>query len=184
MKNNRLLLFCLFILGMVFFSSCATTHPNSKLIIGRWKPESVEKYIDPNSAPTPATQSDNSGMQPGSNSAQPVKARPGDSARNAGKGGAQAGNAEQRMASALDRLIKMEQRAEFEVFPNGTAVKMYHPAPIKAKWKMKGKGKRVVVKKIDGDRKFVIDILELTETRCVLIEHTDAGDLKIVYTKL
>jgi hypothetical protein len=181
MKNNRLLIFCLFVLGVVFMSSCVTTHPNAKLIVGKWKPESVEKYIDPNAVPEPQTAASG---QPGANAAQPVKAKAGDSSRSAGAaGGAQAESPEQRMGAALDRLIRSEQRADFEVYDNGKAVKMYYPKPLKVKWKMKSKGTRVVAKELEGDRKFVIDILEITETRCVIIEHTRAGDLKIAYIK-
>ncbi len=180
MKNNRLLIFSLFLFGVVFVSSCATTHPNAKLLVGTWKPESVEKYIDPNAIPEP---------QPAANTAnapviQPGKVKPGDSSKISGaKGRAEAGQAGQRKEAALDRLIRSEQRAEFQIFENGTAVKTFYPKPLKTKWKMKKKGTRVVAKELDGDRKFVVDLVDISERRCTIIEHTQAGDLKIVYIK-
>lgn len=182
MKNNPLLLLSSLLVGAFLFTSCATTHPNSKLLIGKWKPVSVEKYIDPNAVPEVSTTTDNAPQTTAA--AQPGKTRAADSSRVGTKANVQPGQPGQRKDAALERFMKMEERAEFEVFANGAAVKYYYPNPIKAKWKMKSKGTKVVVKGVANDRKFVIEILEITDTKCTVIERTDAGDLKVSYTKL
>lgn len=179
MKRYSLLFLPSLLVGAFLFTSCATTHPNSKLLIGKWKPVSVEKYVDPNDVPDVTNTNDNAPTTAAT--IQPAKTRAADSSRSGGNSNVQPG---QRQSAALDRLIRMEERAEFEVFANGAAVKYYYPNPIKAKWKMKAKGTKVVVKGVANDRKFVIEIFEITDNSCTMIERTEVGDLKVKYTKL
>lgn len=179
MKQHRILSTLLFFASVILITSCATTHPNARLIVGTWKPEKIEKYIDPN-LPAPELASDMAGAKP----TTATKARTADTT---GKGGAQAGasaaSMAQRKAEALDRLIRAEERSTMTIAADGNAAKNYPGTTIKVKWKMKSKGTHVVGKELGGSRRFDIEIVEISESRCTIIQRTEAGDLKITYVK-
>jgi hypothetical protein len=177
MKIIRFFPFYVITLGVLILSSCVTIHPNQKLLVGSWKPESVEKYVDPNAvqaaqatSATPAT-------------AQQVKAKSSDTTGKARTGATSAVPPDQKMTQLLDRMILAEQRSTLEINANGTGAKVYHGKVLKAKWKLKAKGTRIVGKELEGGRKFVADILEISERRLVVIERTQIGDLKVAYIK-
>jgi len=175
MKRTQATLFSLLFLSLFLITSCAVVYPNQKLIIGRWKTESVEKYIDPHAAPA---------VKAETHAAQPVKARPSDTTNKPGGSvNAQQIQIDQRKVAMFERFIRSEERSTLEVSPSGTAAKFFPGKSYKLKWKMKSKGMRVSVKDFDSNRKFDIDILEITDKRLVIIEHTELGDLKIVYSK-
>jgi hypothetical protein len=147
-------------------TSCSVApHPNEQLIVGTWKTIKVEKIIDP-SAP------------------QAAPARPVDTARQKSMSGRPGGdNTGAKREATLDRMVQAEMRATMEILPNKTAVKNFHNKPIHLTWKMKGKGTRIVAKNVENNRKFVIEILEISKERIVVIEETPLGDLKIVYER-
>ncbi len=177
MKITRFLPFYVMMLGILILSSCVTVHPNQKLLIGSWKPESVVKYVDQNTVQAPSATTSTPAT------AQPVKAK---SADTSGKGRAPATPAvpiDQKMALMLDRLIVAEERSTLDISANGTGAKIYHGKVLKAKWKLKAKGTRIVGKELEGGRKFVADIVEISDKRLVVIERTQVGDMKVVYIK-
>jgi hypothetical protein len=177
MNKNTLLHFTAFLAAILIFSSCATTHPNEQLIVGTWKPEKVEKWVDPNSAPEAKTEV---------TAPQTIKVKSADTSRKSGDQGKGAVTAvDPRMEDALQRLMRVEERTNLEVFANKMATKSYPAKTVKATWKIKGKdGTKFVAKNIQTKEKTNFTLLELNESRVVLVEHTRAGDLKITYVKL
>jgi len=165
------LLSILFII--IIFASCSITqHPNEKIIIGKWRPVSVEKVVDSSIIQAQATLTGNSGQQ---------QAVPG---KTGGRGGAGGGGNASKQEMALDRLVQAEMRATLEIFPNKTAVKDYHGKTMHATWKMKSKGTKIVAKNVENKMKFVLEILEINKERIVVLEHAQIGDVKITYEKV
>lgn len=155
---------------LVIMGSCAVSHPNEKIIVGTWRPVKIEKVVD--SSALEAAQA----LNPPS-STKPSDSRPG-SVR-AGRGG----DGGSRKDAELNRLMQLEQRSTMEIYPDKTAVKNFHNNPINATWKMKGRGKKILAKNVETKHTFVIDILEISKERMVVLQHTPAGDLKIEYER-
>ncbi|HNY01733.1 MAG TPA: hypothetical protein PKG48_04060 [Bacteroidales bacterium] len=168
MKRIHLYLFSFLLSIPLFLVSCgATSHPNEKVIAGKWVPVKVEKIND---SPQPAPDAT---VRPGERAEQKA------GAPNAGAG--DGGAAKKR--EALERLAHTEMHAVMEINPDHTAVKNFPGRPLKASWKMKGRGKRIVARNLENKQKFTIDILEVTKERMVVIEHAPVGDLKITYAR-
>lgn len=159
---------------VLLFSSCATTHPNEQLIMGKWNTVSVEKILpEKQQAAEPQT-------GPGGT------AITNDTGAKTGKGGGKSGSSGEAGARAeeqFNRLYRAEQKATLEIFPNKTAVKDYHGTLVKATWKMKPSGKKIVAKSIKTKERIVLEIEELTDTKAVVIEKLPVGALKITYAK-
>lgn len=166
MKMNKYLFFIALTAGVLSLYSCAVKpHPNERIIVGKWRPVQVEKIVDSSEIQAAA-------MLKGENDQRKSKTGvPGD----AGAGS--------RKQEAFDRLAQAEARATMEIFPDGTALKSLPGHPVKASWKMKGKGTRIVARNLENKMKFVIEILEINKERIVVIEHAPVGDLKITYER-
>ncbi len=155
---------------LIYLVSCAaTSHPNEKIIIGKWRPLKVEKFID------------SAAIQAMAGSAGASKSK---STANPSKPSQTEGPALAKAEAALDRLVKAESRATLEIFPNKTAVKNYPGKPLQATWKMKGNGTRLVGKNLENKMKFTIDILEISKEQIVVLEHAPVGDVKITYVRM
>ncbi len=168
MNRKTIVTLLSFAFTVFIFTSCSiTSHPNEQTIVGKWKAVKVEKVID--SAMLKAQTSlkgDTPGQKP---------PRPGSTA---GEGGGT------RQEANLDRLVQLEMRATMEIFPDHTAVKNFPGKPLKATWKMKGKGTRIVAKNLENKEKFTIEILEISKEEITIIEHAPVGDIKIVYQRV
>ncbi|NCA74740.1 MAG: hypothetical protein EOM90_00250 [Alphaproteobacteria bacterium] len=154
--------------GLLFFiTSCSvTSHPYETMILGKWKPLKVEKFID-------------------SAAYKAVMASQAATGEKTEKGSQMVrGTSPDRLDAALDRLIQAESRAEMEVFADKTVIKKYPQKEVKATWKMKGNGTRMNVKNIDNKRKYTIELLEVSKEQVVLLEHLPIGDAKITYVRL
>jgi hypothetical protein len=174
-------------------SSCALVKsPNEKLIVGTWTPVKVEKYISPEDLEKMKSQP--AGTASGTASAASTKNPAGHTAINdtaskakmAAKGGLQEGGQgtpDQRAQQRLDRLIQTEQRSPLIIAADKVAVKNYPGNPLKASWKMNAKGTKVTAKDFKTKEKYVLDIVEVTDTKLVIIETLPIGTLKISYVK-
>ncbi|MCX6277180.1 MAG: hypothetical protein NT004_03665 [Bacteroidetes bacterium] len=166
MNKNKQVNLLAFLIAAVLLASCGVlTHPNEKIIIGTWRPVTVEKVVDSSAIQAEASLKGNTSAQ------KPGAAKP------AGDG------AVGRKDSELNRLVQMEQRATMEIFADKTAIKNYPGKPLRATWKMKGKGTRIVAKNLENNMTFTIEILEINKERIVVIEHAPVGDVKITYER-
>lgn len=169
MNQIRKINFLAVIILVGMLASCGIgSHPNEKIIIGTWRPVKVEKIVD------------SSAIQAAGDAAQAktVKQKPGTDRSATAEGGAGRKDAE------LNRLIQLEQRATLEIYPDKTAIKNYPGKALNAKWKMKGRGKRIVAKNLENKMTFVIEILEISKERIVVIEHVPVGDIKVEYERV
>jgi hypothetical protein len=166
MNRNRTIALSLFVIAVFIMTSCAIApHPNEKIIVGIWKPIKVEKIVD-------------------SSALLAAGVTPSDTARKVQKTGKTTGNGDgSRKAAGVDRLVQSEMRATLEVFANKTAIKNYPGKPLHATWKMKGRGTRLVTVNVANKSKFVIDIVEISQDRVVVVEHAPAADIKITYDR-
>ena len=166
MNKRRIITVCTLALAIFFMTSCGITpHPNETIIVGKWRPVSVEKIVD-------------------SSALQAAASLEGSSVKGNSRSGLPGGSVEaSRKEATLDRLVQSEMRATMEIFPNKTAVKNFPGKPLQATWKMKGKGTRIVAKNVENKMKFVIEILEIDKERIVVIEHAPVGDIKITYER-
>ncbi len=167
MNRSKTIAFSLLALIVFFMASCAIVpHPNEKIIVGIWKPTSVEKVVD-------------------SSILLAAGAHPADTNRKVQKDGKTAAGAgdQSRREAGINRLLQSEMRASLEVFANKTAVKNYPGKPLHATWKMKGRGTRLITKNVANKTKYVIEILEISQDRMTVLEHAAAVDIKITYER-
>jgi hypothetical protein len=164
-QNKHINLFA-FLFAVFILASCGiTSHPNEKIVIGKWRPVTVEKIVDSSALQAAASMAGNSDKK------QSKDGRP------AGDGGAS------RKEAAFDRLVQSEQRATLEIFANKTAVKNYPGKPMNVTWKMKKKGTKIIARNVDNKMKFVLEVLEINKEQIVILEHAQVGDIKITYTR-
>lgn len=126
----------------------AKPHPNEKLLVGKWRPVSVEKVIPEKSAAKTGTVE------------TPVKTD-----------------------ERSEQFMRNEQRTTLEITADKTAAKEYHGKLMKFTWKLKGKGKKMVARNLQTKEKYVLNIVEVTAAKLILIETLPAGTLKITYAK-
>ncbi len=171
MNKNKPLSLLAFFFAIFALASCSiVSHPNQKIIIGKWRPVEVEKIVDSSAFQAGAS------LQGATEKQKPGAAKPAGTAT--GEGGAGRKEAE------LDRLVQMEKRATMEIFADKTAVKNFPGKPLNATWKLKGRGKRIVAKNTENKMTFTIDILEINKERIVVVEHAPVGDVKIIYERV
>jgi hypothetical protein len=173
MKKNLFISFVLLAFTAVY-TTCAASHPNEKLIVGKWKTVSVEKVLPENPQQQPT------GTTPPST----PKTEPAGTSKGGSKGsGAGSGDAKVRAEEQFNRLYIAEQKATLEITANKYAIKDFNGTFVKATWKMKANGTKIVAKNIKTKEKYVLEILELTETKAVILEKLPAGSLKITYAR-
>jgi hypothetical protein len=171
MNKNKPISLIAFLFAVVFLASCSIVpHPNQKIIIGKWRPVTVEKMVDSSALQAGAP------VQGTTEKQKPGAARPAGTATGEGASG--------RKDAELDRLVQMEKRATMEIYADKTAIKNFPGKPLNATWKMKGRGKRIVAKNLENNTTFTIDILEINKERIVVVEHAPVGDVKIVYERV
>jgi len=145
--------------GILFLVSCATTSPNLQMVIGSWKPLTIEKY-QPDVKPNDTSK------------VQSTKA-----------------NAEVSDRQLMDdeknfRFMKEELSASFEIRTDKTATKYYHGSNNKkATWKMNRKGTMITTKEIATGIKYKLEIVKVTETNLMIIEKLPFGEFKIFYAR-
>lgn len=165
MNKNKHINFFAALFAVAILASCAVYHPNEKIIIGTWRPVTVEKVVDSSALQAEAS----------------LKGQP--SAQKPGTAGIAGEGSTGRKEAELDRLVQSEKRATMEIFADKTAIKNFPGKPLNATWKMKGKGTRIVAKNLENNMTFTIEILEINKERIVVIEHAPVGDIKITYER-
>lgn len=171
----RNLIFSTGLMAMILvFGSCVTTHPNEKLLPGTWKPQKVEPWISPEMAEQMKAQQETQKDQPAAQKTEPVASDPAK--------GKPTGNASDQR-NKIDRLIGLEQRATLRIEPNHTVAKAYPGKTLKATWKLKANGTLLLAKNIETKEKYKIDLVEISPTHFVAIQHVGEGGVKITYVK-
>jgi hypothetical protein len=155
---NRILALFTAIFITFFILSCASLSPNNKYLIGTWKVEKVERHNIPN----PPIQTAANGQTKAS----------ADAAKQAAK-------TEER----LERIIKTRLNSTLTINKDKTAVQESEDRTIHGTWKLKNKGKRILVTSKEPDRKITIDILRMNDTSAVFLENLPVGSLKVTYKK-
>ncbi len=164
MNRNKLFASSIIAVSVIVMASCAGIHPNEKIIAGKWKPVKVEKIVD-------------------SLAIRPAAGMTGGREKDPRGGRVESGGGGERRMANLDRLVQTEMRTTMEIYPDHTAIKNFPGKPMKATWKMSGKGSRIVARNLETKQKFTIDILALNKEMIEVIEHTPAGDIRITYER-
>jgi hypothetical protein len=167
-KRNPLLLISLVVLAAFLFS-CASTHPNAKILVGSWKPESAEKYIDP--AKAKKEEQKKEANADSSKMAKNSKTPSNDM------------TAEQKTEAEWARMVNTEKRTPLVVKADNTLEKTYHNKTIKGTWKLKRHGTRIIMVESTTGQKLQADILEISDTTIVVVERLPVGDIKVKYIK-
>ena len=160
------LLTVFFALSFAFLiTSCATTYPNQKLLIGTWRTVKVEKSNIPSSSgrKDPTAQRATSATAPHSDTTSAVTQR-------------------SKAEEQLERLIKAESHSVLTINADKTAVKEYAGKTIHGTWKFKN-NTHVLVESKETDKKMVFEIQKINDTLAILKEPLPVGDLKITYRR-
>jgi hypothetical protein len=166
MNFKRLLSFFILSSLVIFLYSCAATYPNEKLIVGDWKTIKVEKYEPPVKAPKPSNKPADTTHKSHKKSSTATAVAP-----------------DPKLEHQLERMIQTEMRSSMTVYPNKNVAKFYPGKTVKATWKMKKKGTRIVAKELNSDKKMTLDILEINDNTATVVERLPFGDIKILYMK-
>jgi hypothetical protein len=149
--------------------SCATTSLNAKYLVGTWQPVSAEKYVPLQKKQKPVKE----------------KAKPADSTHiaKAGTVTPTISQADQRMADELNRLVETEKRTPLVIKDNFTAVKQYRNRTLTGTWKLKKQGTRIQLKEQTTGQTLRADILDITDSTMIIVEHAPQGMILVNYHK-
>lgn len=178
MKISRLFTIFAAFAFMLMITSCATTHPNEKLLVGTWytiKAAPTGDYL---------TQADLAAKQaatPKPPKSVPDTVRGGKDAKS--KSARTPEEIEADRAQKLQNLLGSEQRSKLIIRADKTADKVTPGKTVKAKWKLKKDGTRLIAKSKEKG-KFVFDIQKLTDSTMMVTEHLEKIDLVIKYRKV
>jgi hypothetical protein len=172
MKLKQLSAFSILLLISFIISSCATNHAVEKLLIGKWNPVHVEN------------------LAPGSYQLGAMKTIKVDTSTTEGTTKeieltlpATPDNKEAKIV----RYMNNEQNSPvlISITNNQRKVEKYFPGKtVSGTWKLKKKGKRLVVKETETGKMVTLDIVSLTDSTTVLIQKLPFGDIKIKYAKV
>ena len=180
MKITRPFFLTTLVALLIVANSCKVTHPNEKLLIGKWTPVTVEKYSDELSqkaAPASGTTK--------STAAEPSRSKPQtDTASSRNQRAVGDGSPDANAENMYNRQIATEQRTSLEIYTEKkTVVKQYPGKTIKGTWKMKKKGTQVTAKDNVTGKKLTLDLQKINDTSAVVIERFPFGDIRITYKK-
>jgi len=133
-------------------------YPNEKLLVGKWRPIKVEQVMP-----------EHSGKQEMKKDTAATRPSAGQSALSGD--------------DRLDKMMKAELKTMLEITGDRTAMKDYHGNKIKTTFKLKKGGTRIVARNIKTKEKYILNIVEVTDTQLVLIEKVQGAQLKITYVK-
>jgi hypothetical protein len=172
MKIYKPITLIAFISMIVLANSCFITHPNEKMIIGKWKPVKVEKFNPPVtdsaaiaslSSSTPKT--DSVSLKKGKN--------------------IQGKLTPAQMENQLNRMAVTEERTPLQVYSEKKKfVKQYPGKTVTGTWKMKKKGTQIHAKADESGKKQTLNIEQISDTSFVVLEHFPYGDIRITYHKV
>ncbi len=179
-----------FVVIAIGITSCATTHPNEKLIVGNWKPVKAEQYFteeELEEIEKIQSQSTQQRQASGTEKSQTTTGgatatTPTSATQTRGKEGNIGGG--QNIQADLNRLIQAEGRAQMVIYPDHSAAKFYRGRTVKATWKLRGNGTVLVAKDLEKKDKYRIDILEISDSKMVVVENLPIGGIKITYKKV
>ena len=147
-------------------SSCATSYPNQKKLIGTWKVIKIEKYDIPSVAVA--------------NAATAQKAKTGDVHDTSS---AVAVSELSKRDKVINRMMEKELHSSLTINKDQTAVKELPGKTVHATWKLKNKGTRLLIDSKEEGKKMTIDILHINDTSAVVLENLPVGGLKVTYKK-
>jgi len=165
--KNILLTLSAFVFILLLTGSCATTHPNEKILVGTWKAVKVEKIVD-----TLNLSAKNiSKKTPSRKNVTTPKSETQEIAYSKGM-------------EALDRFVKNEMNSTMVISPDKTAIRTFRGREAKVTWKMKGKGTRVVIKNPELGKTYVMEILSINKEEIVALVSSPIADIKLTYKKI
>jgi hypothetical protein len=164
MKRHLTLLLAFIFVFLTAFSKPA--QPIQKRLLGTWKVVKVEKYNIPN-IPTPAPQN----TQKGGGDTTKMSATA--TLHQASK-----------MEDRLNRIIQNEMQSTLTIKADKTAVEERSGKSVKGTWKLKKHGTLLLVNSKEKGKKMTIDIIHVSDTSAVVIQHLPIGGLKITYKKV
>jgi len=171
MKLKQFSAFSMLLVICLIISSCSTNREVEKLLIGKWNPVTVEN-LTPNS------------YQPGAT--ETVKVDTSTEEGTHKEVSLTLPSHPQGKAAQIERFMENEKRSPvtLSIINNQKTVEKVIPGKtLKGTWKLKKKGKRIVIKETETGKSYTFDIVSLSDTTSVFIERLPLGDLKVKYAK-
>lgn len=163
--NMKRLLILFFTVSVAFLiSSCATTSPNQRYLIGTWKPINVEKYT------LAAHQNPGAGERSSS------------SGKNKQTYNEQKQNTREELRSTLSFYSDNTSSLTFK--SNKTAIKEIGGKTVNARWKLTDHGTHLVINSKEPAEITTYDIIHINDTTAVVSESFSVLSMKITYKKV
>jgi hypothetical protein len=170
MKINRLFTLAYILIAVSIITSCSTTSPTEKLLVGTWKTIKAAAY-EPNGK-TPA----NSGIKV-TDSTGAIKQQPATPS-------SPEALAEQRKAQQLERAISTQMRTTMTLKANKTAIVTIPGKSIDFKWKLNKKGNVLTLKNLETGKKGELKFVFVNDSAAMAVHSSKAGDMVIRYGKV
>ncbi|MBM3404709.1 MAG: hypothetical protein FJY10_07455 [Bacteroidetes bacterium] len=83
-----------------------------------------------------------------------------------------------------DRMIEYEKRATLELLEGGTAYKHFGTNSIQGKWKLKGKGTKLIATDEKSGKVMTYFIIKLSDNEAVIEQRYPFGKIKVTYIRI
>jgi hypothetical protein len=158
----------LIVVSFYFISSCSSTSPREKMLIGTWRPHKIAPYVPNNPGPAAIT-----GMStPDSTKSGKQKT-----------GTTKTATPDKGQQAQLQRLIDQQMRTTIKINANKTCEIKSRENTKSATWKLKKNGTNLVIKEDETGHKGTLEFVFINDTTAMAIQRTKAGDIIIRYRK-
>ena len=166
MRITKLFTIISVVIPIYLITSCATTQPREKLLVGTWTTHKAAPYL-PNKKGVPAI----TGMKV-TDTTNATKHKTGNEV-----------TADERQARQLQRFIDRQMRTTMKLNADKTGEIFFPGLTVNVKWKLKKNGKIMMVKDIESNQKKNLEFIFVNDSAAMAIQPTDAGDIIVRYRK-
>jgi len=174
MKMKRILILLLTVTVVFLISSCATTSPSQKYLIGTWKPVNIEKYN------LPVHSRSDAGNEGKTNPGTKGTTSSSDKDRQTYNERKQ--NAREELRSSLTFYSDNTSSLTFKA--NKTAIKESEGKTVNAKWKLTNHGTRLQINRKEPAEITTYDIIQINDTTAVVSESFSVLSMRITFKKV
>jgi hypothetical protein len=171
MRMKKLFTLIAIVISVTIITSCATTQPREKFLVGTWIPLKVDSYVSPN---------------------QKVSAIPAKKVKVADTTTTEqlnteltsaAANAEEKKAKQLEHFFATQMRTKIKVNSDKTCEIQAPGKSTNATWKLKNKGTILAIKETVSGKKRILELVQLNDTSALIIHRSPTGDFIGSYKK-
>jgi hypothetical protein len=171
MRMNKLFTLITIVISATIITSCATTQPREKLLVGTWIPLKVDSYVSPYQKVSAIPEKKVKVTDTTTTEQQNTELT------------SAAASAEEKKAKQLEHFFGTQIRTKIKVNADKTCEIQAPGKSTNATWKLKKKGTILAIKETVSGKKRILELVQLNDTSAMIIQRTKTGDFIARYRK-